>query len=340
MNRKTFFNLLKFGIFLGFGVFLLWLIMRNVDDEQKGQIRQSFLQANYWWVLLSVFIGILSHVLRALKWKMMLETLGRNPRFSTTFYSVMIGYLVNMAIPRFGEVTRCGIIQRYEKIPFDKSVGTLIVERAIDLLMLILATVLLFITQLDVIWNFFETKVIQPYLQKFFSSTTNLIFVFSGLLLFAALIYFLIRRWKHSTGYLKFRLFLMNIKEGIVSVKLIKNYPLFIFYTLAMWFCYYLLVIVCFNSMQETTHLTPGVGLAVLVFGTVGIVSTPGGIGAYHLIVTETLITLYALAEPYAISFSWLAWGCQTLMIVFFAIASLVLLPLTRNKYDQAASNT
>lgn len=331
---------MKFGIFLGFGVFLLWVILRNVTEEEKAQIRDSFVHANYWWVLLSVFVGLLSHVLRALKWQMMLEPLGKRPRISTTFYSVMIGYLVNMAVPRLGEVTRCGVMQRYEKIPFDKSLGTLVVERAIDLLCLVLATVLLFVTQFDVIWNFFDTKVIQPYLQKFFSNTQNLIFVFAGILVFSVIVYALVRRWKHTTGYLKFRLFLMNIKEGIVSVKHIKNFRMFIFYTLLMWVFYYLLVVICFNAMQETTHFGAGAGLAVLVFGTVGIVSTPGGIGGYHIIVTETLIALYALAAPYAISFSWLAWGCQTFMIVFFAVLSLLLLPLIRRKDEQAAGNT
>ncbi|MBC8046189.1 MAG: flippase-like domain-containing protein, partial [Fimbriimonadaceae bacterium] len=137
MSKKLFFNIFKFIVFLGFGIFLLWLIMRNVDEDQKAEIKESFLHANYWWVLLSVAIGILSHVLRAVKWKMMLEPLGKSPRLLTTFYSVMIGYLVNMAIPRLGEVTRCGILQRYEKIPFDKSLGTLVVERSIDLLSLI-----------------------------------------------------------------------------------------------------------------------------------------------------------------------------------------------------------
>jgi hypothetical protein len=314
--------------------------MRNVDDVQKEQIKQSFLHANYWWVLLSVAIGLISHVLRAVKWKMMLEPLGRAPRFSTTFYSVMVGYLVNMAVPRLGEVTRCGIMQRYENIPFDKSLGTLVVERAIDLLCLVIVTVLLFITQFEVIWHFFDTKVIQPYLQKFFSNTQNLLILGVGLMLLLFIMYFLWRRWKHTSGYLKFRLFIMNIKEGIVSAKNIKNLPLFIFYTLAMWFCYYFLVVVCFNAMQETTHLSAGVGLAVLVFGTVGIISTPGGIGGYHIIVTETLMALYALAEPYAISFSWLAWGCQTFMIVFFAIASLLLLPLTRRDHEQTTGDT
>lgn len=331
---------MKFGVFLVFGVFLLWVILRNVTEEEKTQIRDSFVHANYWWVLLSVFVGLLSHVLRALKWQMMLEPLGKRPRLRTTFYSVMIGYLVNMAVPRLGEVTRCGVMQRYEKIPFDKSLGTLVVERAIDLLCLVMATVLLFVTQFDVIWNFFDTKVIQPYLQKFFSNTQNLIIVFAGILIFSAIVYVLVRRWKHTTGYLKFRLFLMNIKEGIVSVKHIKNFPLFIFYTLLMWVFYYLLVVICFNAMQETTHFGAGAGLAVLVFGTVGIVSTPGGIGGYHIIVTETLIALYALAEPYAISFSWLAWGCQTFMIVFFAVLSLLLLPLIRRKDEQAAGNS
>lgn len=334
MNKKLLFNILKFGLFLGFGIFLLWLIMHNVDDDQRAEIKESFLHANYSWVLLSVFIGIMSHVMRAARWKMMLEPLGKAPRLLVTFYSVMIGYLVNMAIPRLGEVSRCGIVQRYEKIPFDKSIGTLIVERSIDLLCLILVTVLLFVLQYNVIWNFFDTKVVQPYLQKFLSNTRSLTIAIAILVCLVVIIYFLIRRWKHTTGYVRFRLFMMNIKEGITAVKHIKNFPLFIFYSVAIWICYFLMVYVCFNAMEATTHFGAGEALAILVFGTVGIISTPGGIGAYHLIVTETLITLYALTETYAISFSWLAWGCQTIMIILIGTASLVLLPLMKPKTE------
>lgn len=339
MQKKIFSQALKFSLFLGFGIFLLWLIMRNLTEEQKSQIKESFLHANYWWILLSVFIGILSHIIRAEKWRMMLEPLGKKPSLLTTYYSVMIGYLVNMAIPRLGEITRCGIMQRYEKIPLDKSIGTLIVERAIDLLSLIIVTALLFILQFQVIWNFFDTKVIQPYLQKFFSNTNSLLIAFACLLIFCVLIYFLVKRWKHTTGYVKFRLFLMNIREGIIAVKHIKNYPLFIFYSIAIWLCYFFMAFVCFNALPETSSFGAGEALAVLVFGTVGIVSTPGGIGAYHIIVTETLVTLYGLQEVFAISFSWLAWGCQTIMIIIIGAASLLLLPLRKSKNEETAGN-
>ena len=153
LNRKLIFNILKFVVFLGIGLLLIWVITKDLTAEQKEELRNSFRVADYWWVGLSIVIGILSHYVRALRWKMMLQPLGCNPRISTTFYSVMVAYLANMAVPRLGEITRCGIVQRYEKVPFDKAVGTIVVERSIDLLMLFLVTSLLFVTQFTMIYE-------------------------------------------------------------------------------------------------------------------------------------------------------------------------------------------
>lgn len=326
MGRKLFFNILKFVIFLGLGLFLIWFITKDLTQEQKTELSNSFREANYWWVALSIGIGIASHYVRALRWKMMLLPLGYSPRTKTTFYSVMVGYLLNMAVPRLGEITRCGVMQRYEKIPFDKAVGTIVVERLIDLLFLIIATILLFILQFETIYDFFNDKVIIPVSEKISYSTTSILIMIGILLLFIFLTYILIRRFKHTNAYLKLKLMLMNVRDGIYSIRHLKNFKLFLLYSVFIWFCYFLMVLVCFYALEQTAHMGLGEALAILVFGTVGIISTPGGIGAYHLIVTETLVALYGLDRAYAISFSWLAWSAQTVMIIILGVISLLLL--------------
>lgn len=305
---------------------MIWIITKDLTEEQKSELSKSFREANYWWVALSILIGIASHYVRALRWKMMLLPMGYKPRTKTAFYSVMIAYLANMAVPRLGEITRCGIIQRYEKVPFDKAVGTIVVERSIDLLFLFLVTILLFILQFEIIYDFFHEKVIIPISEKISFSTTTIIIILAGTILIILIIWLLIKRFKHTEVYVRLKIMMMNVRDGIYSIRHLKNFKLFLFYSVFIWVCYFLMVLVCFYALEQTSHLGLSEALAVLVFGTVGIISTPGGIGAYHLIVTETLVALYGLDRTYAISFSWLAWSAQTAMIIIVGLLSLLLL--------------
>ncbi len=315
---------------------MIWYITKDLTTEQREELRSSFRLANYWYVLGAVLIGVISHISRAIRWRMMLEPLGYKPRLSTTFYSVMVGYLANMAVPRLGEITRCGIVQRYEKVPFDKAVGTIVVERSIDLLCLILATGLLFVTQFTRIYDFFDQKVIGPIIAKLQFSTTGIIILIAIGILFIAGIWIFIRRFSHTEAYVRLRVLLLNVRDGVYSIRHLRNFKAFLFHTLLIWFCYFAMVWVNFYALQQTAGFGPNEALAVLVFGTVGIISTPGGIGAYHLIVTETLVALYGLDRTYAISFSWLAWSCQTIMIIFVALISLLALSrLSRPQTDE-----
>jgi len=343
VTKKLIFNILKFAVFLSLGIFLLWLITKDYTEEQWTDFKNALFHANYWWVAFAVLIGLLSHLIRALRWNMMIEPLGYRPRLKTTFYSVMIAYLANMAIPRLGEVTRCGILQRYEKVPFDKALGTIVVERAIDLLSLIIITLLLFIFQFDLIYDFFDEKVIIPLGEKIAQSNNLLLIVAIVFVVCGIAVWYFIKKFKHTDLYLRIRILLLNVREGVYSIRHLKNFWLFLFYSVFMWFCYYAMVWVCFYAMAQTAHLGMAEALSVLVFGTVGIIATPGGIGAYHIIVTETLVALYGLQETYANSFSWLAWGCQTAMIILIGLLSLLLLSRLSGKetvHEKVAGDT
>ena len=139
---------IKFLLFLGLGIVIIWLSLHGLTPDEKTQILHSFRIADYNWVILTISMGIFSHFLRALRWKLFFEPMGYNPSLKNTFFAVMVGYFANMAFPRLGEVTRCGILTRYEKIPFNKSFGTVITERTIDMIIFILLFIILSQTQI------------------------------------------------------------------------------------------------------------------------------------------------------------------------------------------------
>ena len=154
MVKKIVISTLKIGIPLGLGVYLVWYFFDVLTDEQKEQISLSVTQANYWWVALAVIPAVLSHVSRAIRWKYTLEPLGYKPDSINSFFTVMIGYLINLAVPRLGEVSRCGFMNRYDKIPLDKLIGTVIAERLADLIMLVLVITTVVLIQYDLISEF------------------------------------------------------------------------------------------------------------------------------------------------------------------------------------------
>lgn len=323
---------LKFVFFLGIGILIIWLSLRNLTSAEKDEIITSFKSANYNWVILVILIGIFSHILRALRWRILFGPLGFNPSLKNTFYAVMVGYFANMAFPRLGEVTRCGVLTRYEDIPFNKSFGTVITERALDMVMFFLLFILMIMTQLGTIGDYMSTNVYPGLKGKFFDPFTNPVIIISLALIICAIvliIYLLwnrIRQWKFVSGISS----LVNgFWEGLKSLLKIKNPLLFIFYTLSIWACYFLMLYLCFFCFPETSALPLGAGLSALVLGSVGIMITPGGIGLYPAIIQESLL-LYGLTKTTGLALGWISWTAQTLMIL--VIGSLSLLFLSFNK--------
>src|SRR5271157_5051412 len=171
---------IKFVFFLGVGLLIIWLSVRNLTGTEKDEIIHSFRIANYNWVFLAIILGILSHVLRSLRWMIFFEPMGYHPSFKNTFFAVMVGYFANMAFPRLGEVTRCGILARYEKIPFNKSFGTVVTERALDMIIFILLFLLMIFTQIGTLHDYLD-KHVYPGLQGKFIHPLSNPFIFGGI---------------------------------------------------------------------------------------------------------------------------------------------------------------
>jgi len=329
-NRAVTF--LKFILFLGLGIFIIWLSLRGLTPLEKDQILHSFRIANYSWVILTIVMGILSHVLRSLRWMLFFEPMGYKPSFKNTFFAVMVGYFANLAFPRLGEVTRCGILARYESIPFNKSFGTVITERAIDMICFFLLFLLMIVTQAGTIGHYLNASIYPKLAEKFQNPIANRMFIISAMIIIAVIIslIFLLRKKIFASHFvMKIQKVILGFWEGLKSLGQMRQPGLFAFYSIAIWTLYFFMLYVCFFCFAETSALTPGAGLSSLVLGSVGIMITPGGIGLYPAIIQETL-SLYGILRPTGMALGWIAWTAQTGMILLIGGISLILLSFNK----------
>lgn len=305
------------------GVFLIWYFLSKLTDQDKTDIVNSFKTANYWWVLLSLILGILSHLSRAYRWQFVLEPLGFRPKFPNMIMTVLIAYLLNLLIPRSGEIARATAISKYENIPFEKAFGTIVAERIADIIMLLIIIGLAFFMQADLL-----TK----YLFKGSSSNP----VYSILLvlvlgLIGILFYRSIKR-SQNTFFIKIRIFINGLIEGIVSIFKMKKKWAFIFHTIFIWLMYVLMFYVVSFALPETTHLAFEAIIVGFVVGGLSMALTNGGLGTYPVFVASALI-LYNIEDNPARAFGWIMWTAQTLMVLLFGGLSFLFLPIyNRNR--------
>lgn len=332
-KRNKIITALKFIFFLGLGLVVIWLSLRNLTPAETAQIVHSFRIANYWWVVLAIILGIFSHILRSLRWMLFFEPMGFNPSLKNTFYAVMVGYFANLAFPRLGEVTRCGLMTRYEKIPFNKAFGTVITERAIDMILFFLLFILMLLTQFGTIQDYLSINIYPKLVNKFGDlHYSRMLFLGLGSLIAILLIgvYLFRGKLRKLVLYQKVKKLIYGFWEGLKSLSQIKKPWLFIVYSLAIWVLYFFMLYFIFFCFAETSELSLGAGLSSLVLGSIGIMITPGGIGLYPAIIQETLM-LYAVAKPTGLALGWIAWTSQTAMIAIVGGLSLLLLSFNKN---------
>lgn len=278
---------------------------------------------------------MLSHWVRALRWRLLMEPLGYKPNSINVYMAVLIGYLANLALPRLGEVSRCGILAKYEKIPFNKSFGSVISERAVDMLSFILLFFLLLVTQSERLSLYIQQKIYIPLQAKLdlnYSQQSNLVWVLVALVVVSIALFYFFRKSITSTkAYLKFNGLLGGFLTGMKSVIKMKHPVMFMMYTIAIWVLYLLMAYVVFFSLDETSNLSLEAGLAILVFGSVGIMIVQGGIGIYPAIVAETLF-LFSITSTTGYAIGWLIWSSQTIMVLIAGVFSLLLLNTFNSK--------
>lgn len=324
--KKTIVSTLKVIIPLGLGVFLIWMVYKDLTPDNISDINKSFHEINYVFLLLSVLFGIFSHLSRAWRWKYPLNHLGYKPKIYNSFFTTMIGYFANMGIPRSGEILRCGVMSKYENISFTKLVGTVIAERVADLIILFLCIATVFFIQFDLLKNYFiELGLLDKFspLKLLIIGITFLILIF---------IFYLIITKSNRSIFTKIRLFLSGIKEGIQSILMMPNRGWFLFHTIFIWLMYFLMFYITFFSLNDIQSVPMGGVFTAFVLGGISIAATNGGIGAYPLAISSVLM-LYGVEETTGYAFGWAIWTAQTIMIIVLGLISLILV----SKLNQSA---
>jgi uncharacterized protein (TIRG00374 family) len=326
--KKRLLVILQYVFFAALAAFFVWLSLKGMHSQEWAQLKDALDRANYWLLVPVLGLLLASHWLRALRWRQLIEPMGYEPSKLNCFLGVMIGYFVNLGAPRLGEVVKCTILARYERVPADKLVGTIVAERAFDVVCLLIVFALTLFFQYDVIHALTAGKT--DALFRNASGQTSWIKVIL-LLVVLALLFFLgrwfLNRFRHISLVGKVRNIILNIWHGLTSVKDVRNKPLFFVYTVGIWCLYLFSTYFGFFAISATSHLSIIDALSVLAMGSVGMIVSPGGIGAYALLVQETVSFYNVPAIPFGLALGWLLWFGQFLSFVLFGTVSFVLLP-------------
>jgi uncharacterized protein (TIRG00374 family) len=294
---------------LGLGI--LWWMYRGTDWSDFGHYVLH--EMNWWWMLLSLAFGILPQMARAWRWKMALEPLGEHPRRTSCTDAIFMSYAASLVIPRVGEVTRCGTLKTSDGVSFTKSLGTVVTERLVDSLLMLLFTGIAFLLQLPMFLRFLkETNTNVGDLLHRFTGTG---YIVTFICLVAALIagFVAIRRFSF---FKKGRDMLRDMWEGILSLRKVRNLPLYLFYSILIWVGYFLHFYIAFFCFDFTAHLSIGAAFLIFCVGTFAVlVPTPNGAGPWHFAV-KTMLVLYSVAETQAIMFALTVHTIQTALVV------------------------
>lgn len=313
MNIK---KVLKIVLPLILGGFLVWYSLSKISmDVLIGY----FKEANYSWIFLGLFFGVLSHLSRAYRWKFMLKPLGFKPKFANNVLAVLVGYLVNLALPRAGEVSRALVLTNYENVPFEKGFGTIVAERIADLIMMLSIVMITLFVEFDFIYNLL-TKNFNP--TKIIIGLAVLII---GFYIFSSFVK------KAKSGFLlKIKTFVTGLVEGVTSIFKMKNKWAFIFHTIFIWVMY---VAMFWATIPAIDGLNVPLGGILIGFiaGGFSIAATNGGIGLYPIAVAGALALFDIPTEP-ATAFGWIMWTAQTAMIIVFGGLAFLVLPIYNKK--------
>lgn len=312
------------------------ILYRTYRDFDLSKVSDTLLwRMDYFWMAVSLLFGILSHVLRGLRWRQTLEPIGEHARPINCVNAIFISYASNMIIPRLGEISRCGVLAKYDNVSFLKSLGTVVTERLIDSLCVLVIVCITLVLNVGVFDAFFErTNSNFHSLADWFSSPIPYITGASAIALLY-LVYFLIRR---LTFFTKIQTSVRNIREGILSLRKVENLSLFIFYTVAIWICYFMHFYLTFYCFDFSAHLGWMAGLVMFVGGSIAVlVPTPNGAGPWHFAVIS-MMSLYGVSWENAGIFALIVHSIQTLLIILLGIYGLIVLSFT-NRTQKTLQN-
>ncbi len=331
--RKGFIQFLKFLAFFIVGVFLLWLAFRNVEFQK---LVEGLKEADYSWVFLSLFFAFLAYASRARRWVLLIHPLGYKPSFLNTFYSMMAGYLANLALPRIGEITRCVTLGKKEKMPVDQLIGTVVVERAVDLLSLLLIMIIVIIARGKEINNFLKESIFIPFQQKVLSLFGFTWIIWVIIVVTFSLIILLLIKYRKKLRKVGIIAKIFDAIKGVINgMKTITNLERkweFVFHTIFIWVNYALMTWVVVFALESTSNISFGDGIFLLVIGGLAM-SAPvqSGLGAYHYFISRAIAFIGGLKIEDGLIYAFLTHESQMLFIIIIGTISFFLI-FRRNK--------
>lgn len=310
---------LSIPLIIGLGIIYYQYSTLSADELEK--IKISFIQADYFYICLSLFIALFGFWSRAYRWKFALQHLGYQTKFRNDLMTVCVSYLVNLTIPRSGEISRAALLKKYENVPFDKGFGTIVAERIVDMIIVLLFIAIGLILQFDKIYQFLIDKGV-PFETLIGSAII-------GLILFTILV--LVWIYAEWNVILKLKQKLSGLIEGMQSVLKMKNKWKYIFHSFFIWFSYLMMFYVTIFALPETATISFDIVVMGFIFGTLAVGFTNGGLGAFPLAIAM-IYALYGIPNDVGVAFGWLVWTSQTLLTIFLGLISYLLLPILNKK--------
>lgn len=318
--------ILQYGIFLGGGIFLIWWQFSKMTPEELLKFKFALTNANYTIVFPIIILALASHVSRSVRWKILIEPMGYKPSLFTTFAVTMVGYLANSFVPRLGEILKCTMLGKYERIPVQKLIGTIVIERIFDLVCYLFFILFTIIIQFSLVGNFVKSsisKMIKP--ESGIALWGWILVLFLIVAFIILLVRFILKKYSSNKLVKRLNNFFAGLKEGITSIKKLKKRGWFIFHTLFIWSMYLLEIYIGFSAIKEVSHLGLNAACSVLTLATFAMILTPGGIGTFPTAIFLVL-GLYNIEQSTGEAFGWLMWGTTTFIILFFGLLCFGLL--------------
>ena len=326
LKRYKMGKLLKIGFFFLLGIALIWWSLHQIPGEEWTKFTLALKQSKLWIVFPVLVILGFSHFLRALRWRLIMEPLGYKPSITNTYLAVLIGYLANLAIPRLGEVLKCTLLAKYEKVPAEKIVGTIVAERAFDVLSLGMVFLMALGLQFNVIeagWNQLKNQTNVPAVAA--NDSNWKIFVLGAIVLVILILFFVLRK-RIPTIIVSVKKIIQGIWEGVISATKLKKHNLFFLYSFGIWFLYLLATYVGLHATAGTES-SFATAISCLAYASIGMILTPGGIGAYAYFMAKVL-ELNGVDYTLGLANGTLQWFSQFLIVIALGGISLILLPI------------
>ena len=338
MNKKIG-TVLQYIFFLGGGIFLIWWQFHHMTPEQVTKFKIAISNADYRMFIPVIFMSLASHVSRSARWKILIAPMGYKPSLLNTFCVTMVGYLANSFVPRLGEILKCTLLGKYEKIPAQKLIGTIVVERVFDFLCYLIFILVTIIIQFKLVGDFVKDEMDKiSFYNNGIAFWTNVIMSLAIIITAIFVIKILLNKYSSGKFVLRVKNFISGLKEGIASIKNLQNRGWFLCHTLFIWTMYLLQIYVGFSAIQEVSNLGLSAACSVLSLATLAMIITPGGIGTFPTAVFLVL-GLYNIDQSTGEAFGWIMWGATTFIILFFGLVSLILLFFINRKPQQNLYN-